>query len=105
MSSQSLAVMPLPKYETWFMEAKLIPDYHYLLIKDDYSDLDERMEYYINHPEKALEIIRNAHIYIEQFRMRRREDLILLLVLEKYFYRTNQAELRNDLKLLLTHGK
>jgi hypothetical protein len=105
MSSQSLAVMPLPKYETWFMEAQLIPDYHYVLIKDDYSDLEERMEYYINHPEKALEIIRNAHIYIEQFSMRRREDLISLLVLEKYFYRTNQAELRNDLKLLLTHGK
>ena len=28
MSSNSLAVMPRPTYETWFMEGTLIPDYH-----------------------------------------------------------------------------
>jgi len=90
MSSQSLAVMPVPKYETWFMEGKLIPNHHYVLIKDDYSDLEERMAYYITHTEEALEIIRNAHHYIENFKNRRREDLISLLVLEKYFSKTNQ---------------
>ena len=100
MSSQSLAVMPLPRYETWFMEATLIPDYHYVLIRDDYSDLEERMEYYINHKDKALEIINNAHDYISQFRIKRREDLISLLVLEKYFFMTNQAEVNDDLKKL-----
>ena len=41
MSSNSVAVMPKPKYESWFMEGKLIPDYHYVLIKDDYSDFEE----------------------------------------------------------------
>ena len=102
MSSQSLAVMPLPQYETWYMEATLIPDYHYILIKDDYSDLQERMEYYTNHKDKALAVIHNAHEYISQFRIKRREDLISLLVLEKYFYRTNQTEVNNDLKLLFS---
>ncbi len=101
MSSRSLAVMPVPKFETWFMEGTLIPDYHYVLIKDDYSDLEERMEYYITHTEKALEIIKNAHRYAEQFRNKKREDLISLLVLEKYFYRTNQKEIGENLKLLL----
>ncbi len=100
MSSQSLAVMPLPKYETWFMEAGLIPDYHYVLIKDDYSDLEERMQYYISHPESAMEIIRNAHLYISRFKNRKREDLISLLVLEKYFYKTNQKKLSSDLDFL-----
>jgi hypothetical protein len=102
MSSQSLAVMPLPKFETWFMEATLIPDYHYVLIKDDYSDLEERMQYFINHEDEALEIVNNAHEYIRQFRMKKREDLISLLVLEKYFYQTNQIEVGNDIKLLFT---
>lgn len=32
MSSNSLAVMPRPVYETWFMEGTLIPDYHYVEI-------------------------------------------------------------------------
>lgn len=92
MSSQSLAVMPVPKYETWFMEGKLIPNYHYMLIKDDYSDLEERMVYYMTHTDEALEIIKNAHLYIENFKNRQREDLISLLVLEKYFSRTNQLQ-------------
>ncbi|MGZ8190531.1 MAG: glycosyl transferase family 90, partial [Methylococcaceae bacterium] len=37
MSSNSVAVMPRPKYETWFMEGTLIPNVHYIEIKDDYS--------------------------------------------------------------------
>jgi hypothetical protein len=89
MSSNSLAVMPLPKYETWFMEGTLIPNYHYVLIKDDYSDLEERMNYYIEHTDEAQKIIENAHQYVSQFKNKKREDLISLLVLKKYFDKTN----------------
>jgi hypothetical protein len=90
MSSHSLAVMPSPKYETWFMEGTLVADYHYVLIKDDYSDLEARLNYYIENTEKALEIIKNANQYVKQFQNKEREDLISLTVLEKYFYRTGQ---------------
>src|SRR5690606_30754207 len=90
MSSNSLAVMPTPKFETWFMEASLIPDYHYVHIKDDFSNLEEKLNYYLQNPEKALEIIKNANAYVAQFKDKQREDLISLLVLEKYFYRTGQ---------------
>ena len=92
MSSHSIAVMPKPKYETWFMEGRLIPDLHYILIKDDYSDLVERLEYYISHPEEAQAIINNANEYVKQFFDKKRERLISLLVLQKYFYRTSQAD-------------
>lgn len=92
MSSNSLAVMPRPTYETWFMEGSLIPDYHYVAIKDDYSDLEERLTYYINNTDKALEILKNAHDYINQFRNKKREDLLSLLVLEKYFVKTGQMK-------------
>lgn len=85
MSSNSIAVMPKPRYETWFMEGKLKANYHYIEIKDDYSDLEEKLQYYIEHTHEALEIINNAHNYINQFRDKNREDLISLLVLKKYF--------------------
>ena len=85
MSSNSLAVMPKPKYETWFMEGRLIPDFHYVEIKDDYSDLIERMNYYIAHPDEAEEIIKNANEYISQFKNKKRERIISLMVLQKYF--------------------
>jgi len=90
MSSNSLAIMPKPKYETWFMEGTLIPDFHYVLIKDDFSDLIERMIYYNEHTAEALKIIENAHQYIRQFKNKKQEDLISLLVLKKYFEKTGQ---------------
>jgi hypothetical protein len=85
MSSNCLAVMPKPKYETWFMEGRLIPNYHYVEIKDDYSDLQERMDYYAQNPTEAHKIIKNANNYIAQFQDKKREDIIALLVLQKYF--------------------
>jgi hypothetical protein len=97
MSSNSLAVMPKPKYETWFMEGRLIPNHHYVLLKDDYSDLEERLMYYIKHTDEALQIIKNANAYVNQFKNRHREDVISLCVLEKYFYRTGQCSPVNRL--------
>ncbi|MBK3519495.1 glycosyl transferase family 90 [Carboxylicivirga marina] len=85
MASNSVAVMPKPNYETWFMENTLIPDYHYIQVKDDYSDVVDKMNYYIENPDKAKAIIENAHEYINQFRNKKRERLISLMVLDKYF--------------------
>lgn len=85
MSSNSLAVMPRPTCETWFMEGRLVPNYHYVEIKSDFSDLIERMNYYIEHLDEAQEIIDHAHTFVQQFLDRRREKLISLLVLNKYF--------------------
>ena len=90
MSSNSLAVMPVPTYETWFMEGTLIPDYHYVAIKSDYSDLEEKLRYYIEHEDEALAIIEQAHQYVAQFKNRRQEKLISLLVMKKYFEQTGQ---------------
>lgn len=39
MSSNSLAVMTRPTCETWFMEGQLIPDYHYVEVKEDFLTL------------------------------------------------------------------
>ncbi len=91
MSSNSIAVMPKPKYETWFMEGTLIPDQLYIQIKDDFSDLHERLDYFLQHPEKALEIIKNANAFVSQFFDEKQEGLISLLVLQKYFYHTGQS--------------
>lgn len=90
MSSNSIAVMTRPTCETWFMEGRLIPDYHYIEIKDDFSDLEEKLTYYMEHVDVAEQIIKNAHEYVMQFRDLKREKLISLLVLEKYFKQTGQ---------------
>lgn len=89
MSSNSIAVTPKLTCETWFMEGTLRPNYHYIEVKDDFSDLEERLTYYIEHPEEAEAIIQHAHEYVAQFQDQERERLISLLVLQKYFEMTS----------------
>lgn len=90
MSSNSLCFMTKPKYETWFMEGKLIPNFHYVLVNDDYSNLEERINYYIENPSEAEHIIQNANNYIHQFKNNKCEDWLQLKILEKYFYLSGQ---------------
>ena len=89
MSSNSIAVMPKPKYETWFMEGRLIADHHYIEIKDDYSDLESKLRFFIKHPKEAELIIENANEHVNQFKDQKKEDLISVMVLDKYFKNTN----------------
>ena len=92
MSSNSVAVSPKPLYETWFMEGTLIPDQHYIAIREDFTDLEEKLNYYLKHPEKVRQIIQNANEHAQQFKYKYREDLLSLLVLEKYFVQTGQMD-------------
>ena len=89
MASNSIAVMPRPEYETWFMEGRLVPGMHYIEIRRDYSDLEEKLNYYIANPDKAGNIIRAAHRYVERFQNPLTEKIASLMVLDKYFSYTN----------------
>ena len=95
MSSNSLVIMSKPKYETWFMEGRLKAGVHYIEVADNYSDLIEKVEYYLENPNKAEKIIHNAHKWVDQFKDRKRERLISTLVANKYFEQSGQKEL-ND---------
>lgn len=90
MSSNSLCFMPKPKFETWYMEGKLIPNFHYVLIKDDYSDVEEKMEFYSKNIPEAEQIIKNAQSWTLQFKDKKLEKLISILVMKNYFEKTNQ---------------
>ena len=57
----------------------------YIEVKPDFSDLEEKMDYYTAHPDEAQAIINHAHEYVEQFKDKQREDIISLMVLDKYF--------------------
>lgn len=91
MASNSLAIMPRPRCETWFMEGRLEGGVHYVEIRDDFSDLEEKIAFYSNHTDEAQRIIAAANQWAAQFRDSERERLISLLVLKKYFEATGQT--------------
>ena len=90
MSSHSIAVMPKPKFETWFMEGRLEAGKHYICIAEDFSDLEQKLQYYINHPHEAAGIVQHANDYIAQFKNEPRELRIAIRVMQKYFTCTGQ---------------
>lgn len=85
MSSNSIAVSPPLKMETWYMEGTLVPDQHFIGINENYDNFEEKIQYYLDHPNEAKNILENAKAYRNQFNQKNMEDLISLLVLKKYF--------------------
>ncbi len=90
LSSNSLAVMPRPEYETWFQEGLLLPGVHYVEIRPDYADLPEKLAWYDAHPAEAAAILDAAHAWVARFRDPGRERLVSLRVLDRYFRATGQ---------------
>lgn len=89
-ASGCVPVMPRPTAEGWLMHSKLIPGKHYIEISPDFSDAGEKIAYYINHPEEAEKISMESRKFAEKFFDRRRELIISLLVMEKYFRLSGQ---------------
>lgn len=89
MGSQSLVFTPRMRFESWFMEGTLKPGFHYVEVADDFSDVEEKADFYFSHPGEAEKIIRNANIYAESFRDKRRENLTEVLTMGKYLSRMN----------------
>ena len=65
--SNSVILMPKPTVVSWFMEDHLIPNKHYVLIKDDWSDLLDKFKWCEKNQQKCKEIINNANKYIRRF--------------------------------------
>ena len=92
LASNSLCLMREPKYETWFMEGRLKAGEHYVRLGPNFDDLEEKIIYYERHPDEARAIIRNANSFVKAFLDERREQIISLLVMYKYFVATRQLE-------------
>ena len=93
MSSRSLAVMPRPTCETWYMEGRLIPNVHYVEVRNDYADLLEKMNHYSTHIDEANAIADAANKWVDQFRDEHREQYIALRVMQRYLSICNNTKL------------
>lgn len=90
MASNSVCIMPKPRFETWFMESRLIPGRHYVEVRDDFADLEEKIAGLEAAPDRARQIVAHAQRHVAMFFDRRHEKLASLLVLQKYFEATGQ---------------
>lgn len=84
MASNCVPVMPKPTVDGWLMHSQLVPGKHYIEIAPDFSDVGEKIKYYVEHPDEAEKIAMESKKWMRQFRDKKREKLISLLIVEKY---------------------
>lgn len=67
------------------MEGGLVPEMHYVLSRDDYSDFQGKTDHYRKYPGDVLAIVRNANRWVAQSPNRSQKRLFGLMVIAKYF--------------------
>ena len=82
--SNSVVIMPKPTVCSWIMEDKLISGTHYIEIKSDYSDLEEKYKWCLNNLEKCKKVAEAGKKYIEQFLNQENEKKITNKIIEIY---------------------
>lgn len=90
LSSNSVAVMPKPRFETCFEEGRLVPGIHYIEVAPDFSDLAEVLRFHAARPALCERISAAGRAWSARFRDPLRERLVALLTLERYFRATGQ---------------
>ena len=85
LNSNSLVLMAKPRCQSWLMESKLVSGFHYVLLKDDFSDLNEKVIWCHNHQNECKQIIKNANKYMTQFSNNTVETMIEKNVITSYF--------------------
>lgn len=90
MSSNSVCISPKMHFETWFMEGVLKSDFHYALVRDDFSDLDTVVARLNANPTEAEYLVSNAQRHAAQFWNFEQESTISTLVIAKYLTQTGQ---------------
>jgi hypothetical protein len=82
--SNSVVIMPKPTVCSWIMEDKLISGTHYIEIKSDYSDLEEKYEWCLNNLEECKKVAEAGKKYIDLFLNQEKEEKITNKIIEIY---------------------
>ncbi len=102
MASNSVVLSPALEFETWFMEGKLIPGEHFVELRPDMADLDDKIAWLEENQKEAQQIIANAHAWVRQFHDKDKEQLVAALVLQKYAEMTGGLEFTHSKVRLFT---
>jgi hypothetical protein len=62
--SNSVVMMPRPKFSSWAMEDFLVPWVHYVPLEESLNDVERKMEWILDHPKEAQEIARRGTLWM-----------------------------------------
>ena len=77
--------MPRPTVHTWLMEETLVPNVHYIQVKDDWSNLGDKIDLLKSNHKRNKEISRMAFEFTNQFKDEERELEIENRIIKNYY--------------------
>ena len=80
MASNSVPIMPKPRYHSWLCEAFLEPGVHYVEVKRDFSDMLEKIEWCKQNDATCKQIADNGKKFMLQFMNPMQEQYIELQI-------------------------
>ena len=80
MASNSVPIMPVPRYHSWMCESFLEPGVHYVEVKRDFSDMIEKIEWCKQNDAECKKIAENGKQFMLQFMNTTQEQYIELQV-------------------------
>ena len=89
MASNSVCLMPLPETESWAMEKLMIPWVHYIPLKRDLTDLEQKVFWAKQNPKKVRNIIKNANDYICRLNNKEEDKELVKGILDIYVKRVS----------------
>jgi len=85
LNSNSVVLMAKPRVTSWLMETTLMPNVHYVLLEDDFSNLKKQLNWCNKNQDKCIKINENAKKFMKQFANKKMEETLETNVLNKYF--------------------
>ena len=64
MLSNSIVMLPTPTATSWAMEELLVPFIHYIPLKDDLSDVEEKLQWVLDHDKEAEYISKRSTLWV-----------------------------------------
>lgn len=64
MVSNSVVLMPLPRFTSWSMEELLEPWVHYIPIRSDISDVEDKVQWMLDHQAESQRIAHRARLWV-----------------------------------------
>ncbi len=89
LASNSVVMMARPVCESWLMEPFLQPFVHYVPLDESYEDLLVQLSWCRGHLEHCREIVKNANLFMEQFKDSQNERRIEEKVVRTYFQKVH----------------
>lgn len=90
--SNSVLVMPEPKWTSWTMETKLIPGVHYLQLNSDLSNLHDLLEWANANDKQCRAIALNGKSFVAQFLDQTHDLPVRMNLLKEYARRVRINE-------------